>query len=233
MLQLRDDLADGHHRPSARSDPRRGRCRVGHARPRRGSRAARRCGGVRGGQRAGTSADRPTPSARHRAARQHLGVHGRRRDLAGWPPRERAAPGHGADSLLWERVEGDARENSSLSVTFLVLMAVAAVIATVGIGGGLGRPRHRSHDRRSRLRPALWVSRSASTVDDPLRDVVGRRSPWAFSRQSSRRQGWQRSPCSSGTRNETSTPRVASSPVSSASPTGGPSSSRSLPAWQG
>lgn len=46
---------------------------------------------------------------------------------------ERDAPGRGADSLLWERVEADAREHAALSVTFLVLMAIAAIIATVGI----------------------------------------------------------------------------------------------------
>ena len=46
---------------------------------------------------------------------------------------ERAAPGQGADSLLWERIEEQGREQATLSVTFLVLMAIAAVIATVGI----------------------------------------------------------------------------------------------------
>jgi uncharacterized hydrophobic protein (TIGR00271 family) len=35
--------------------------------------------------------------------------------------------------LLWERVEQDARESATLTVTFVVLMAIAAVIATVGI----------------------------------------------------------------------------------------------------
>jgi uncharacterized hydrophobic protein (TIGR00271 family) len=46
---------------------------------------------------------------------------------------ERDAPGRGADSLLWERVESEAREHAALSVTFLVLMVIAAIIATVGI----------------------------------------------------------------------------------------------------
>jgi uncharacterized hydrophobic protein (TIGR00271 family) len=45
----------------------------------------------------------------------------------------RAAPGHGADALLWNRIVEDAREESRLSVTFVALMCISALIATVGI----------------------------------------------------------------------------------------------------
>jgi uncharacterized hydrophobic protein (TIGR00271 family) len=46
---------------------------------------------------------------------------------------ERAAPGHELDALPWALVEERARDDSELSVTFFALMALAAVIAAVGI----------------------------------------------------------------------------------------------------
>lgn len=44
-----------------------------------------------------------------------------------------AAPGSAADALLWEEVEARAREDSSLTASFLVFMSIATVIAGVGI----------------------------------------------------------------------------------------------------
>jgi uncharacterized hydrophobic protein (TIGR00271 family) len=43
------------------------------------------------------------------------------------------APGHGADALVWEEVEARAREEATLTGSFLVFMAVAAVIAAAGV----------------------------------------------------------------------------------------------------
>jgi uncharacterized hydrophobic protein (TIGR00271 family) len=43
------------------------------------------------------------------------------------------APGHAADALVWEELETRARAESVLTVSFLAFMAVAAVIAAVGI----------------------------------------------------------------------------------------------------
>jgi uncharacterized hydrophobic protein (TIGR00271 family) len=43
------------------------------------------------------------------------------------------APGAGADALIWEELEARARDDGALSVSFLVFMAIAAVIAGVGI----------------------------------------------------------------------------------------------------
>jgi uncharacterized hydrophobic protein (TIGR00271 family) len=46
---------------------------------------------------------------------------------------ERLAPGYEADAVPWTLVEDDARENSAPAATFFVLMALAAIIAAVGI----------------------------------------------------------------------------------------------------
>jgi uncharacterized hydrophobic protein (TIGR00271 family) len=46
---------------------------------------------------------------------------------------ERAAPGHELDALPWALIEERARDDAELSVTFFALMALAAVIAAVGI----------------------------------------------------------------------------------------------------
>lgn len=46
---------------------------------------------------------------------------------------EAEAPGHGGDALIWEEVESRARAESLLTVSFLLFMAIAAVIAGVGI----------------------------------------------------------------------------------------------------
>jgi uncharacterized hydrophobic protein (TIGR00271 family) len=46
---------------------------------------------------------------------------------------EKRAPGHGTDALVWEELEARARTESALTVSFLAFMAVAAVIAVVGI----------------------------------------------------------------------------------------------------
>lgn len=46
---------------------------------------------------------------------------------------EAAAPGHGGDALIWEELESRARDNAELTGTYLVLNAIAAVIAGVGI----------------------------------------------------------------------------------------------------
>ncbi len=45
----------------------------------------------------------------------------------------KAAPGESGDSLVWEEMEASAGEETTLSVTFLAFMAVAAVIATIGV----------------------------------------------------------------------------------------------------
>ncbi|MBA2609244.1 MAG: DUF389 domain-containing protein [Actinobacteria bacterium] len=46
---------------------------------------------------------------------------------------EADAPGHGSDALVWEELEATARDDAHLSPSLLVLMAVAAMIAGVGI----------------------------------------------------------------------------------------------------
>lgn len=46
---------------------------------------------------------------------------------------ERAAPGQGADALVWEELDARARDDSSVTASFLVFIAIAAVIAGVGI----------------------------------------------------------------------------------------------------
>jgi uncharacterized hydrophobic protein (TIGR00271 family) len=44
-----------------------------------------------------------------------------------------AAPGRGADALIWEQLEAVSRSEAEVSVSFLVFMAIAALIAGVGI----------------------------------------------------------------------------------------------------
>jgi len=46
---------------------------------------------------------------------------------------EAAAPGHGSDALVWEELEAAARDDARLTPSLLVLMAVAAMIASIGI----------------------------------------------------------------------------------------------------
>lgn len=46
---------------------------------------------------------------------------------------EAAAPGHAGDALVWEQVEAEAREQSVLTLSFLIFMSIATVIAGVGI----------------------------------------------------------------------------------------------------
>jgi uncharacterized hydrophobic protein (TIGR00271 family) len=46
---------------------------------------------------------------------------------------EVAAPGHGADALVWEELEARVRSESIVTGSFMILMAIAAVIAGVGI----------------------------------------------------------------------------------------------------
>ena len=46
---------------------------------------------------------------------------------------ERHAPGEPADALVWEELETRAREESALTISFLTFMAMAALIAAVGI----------------------------------------------------------------------------------------------------
>jgi uncharacterized hydrophobic protein (TIGR00271 family) len=46
---------------------------------------------------------------------------------------EHAAPGEGADALVWEELEARVRSESVVTGSFLVLMAIAAVIAGIGI----------------------------------------------------------------------------------------------------
>jgi uncharacterized hydrophobic protein (TIGR00271 family) len=46
---------------------------------------------------------------------------------------EAAAPGFDADALPWALIEADAREAAEPSATFFILMALAAVIAAIGI----------------------------------------------------------------------------------------------------
>jgi uncharacterized hydrophobic protein (TIGR00271 family) len=46
---------------------------------------------------------------------------------------DRRAPGHGGDALIWEEVEARAREDADLTLSFLVFITVAAMIAGVGI----------------------------------------------------------------------------------------------------
>ena len=46
---------------------------------------------------------------------------------------EVAAPGYGTDALVWDELEVHARENAMLTPSFVVLMAIAGMIAGVGI----------------------------------------------------------------------------------------------------
>jgi uncharacterized hydrophobic protein (TIGR00271 family) len=46
---------------------------------------------------------------------------------------ERAAPGSPADAVVWEEVEGKVSESATLSVSFLLLITIAMLIAAVGI----------------------------------------------------------------------------------------------------
>jgi uncharacterized hydrophobic protein (TIGR00271 family) len=46
---------------------------------------------------------------------------------------EAAAPGESGDALVWEELEGRVRSEATLTISFLVFMAVAAIIAGVGI----------------------------------------------------------------------------------------------------
>jgi uncharacterized hydrophobic protein (TIGR00271 family) len=46
---------------------------------------------------------------------------------------EAEAPGEAADALIWEEIEARARADSVLTVSFLVFMAIATIIAGVGI----------------------------------------------------------------------------------------------------
>jgi hypothetical protein len=46
---------------------------------------------------------------------------------------ERDAPGEGADALIWEELEQNAGEETRPSVTYLTFMAVAMMIASLGV----------------------------------------------------------------------------------------------------
>jgi uncharacterized hydrophobic protein (TIGR00271 family) len=46
---------------------------------------------------------------------------------------EQAAPGEGADALVWEELEQNAGEETRLSVTYLTFMVVAMLIASIGV----------------------------------------------------------------------------------------------------
>lgn len=46
---------------------------------------------------------------------------------------ESRAPGHGADALVWEALESNARLDATLTPSFLIFMSVAATIAAIGI----------------------------------------------------------------------------------------------------
>jgi uncharacterized hydrophobic protein (TIGR00271 family) len=46
---------------------------------------------------------------------------------------EAASPGAGGDSLVWEHLEARTRDEATLTVSFVVFMAIAATIAAIGI----------------------------------------------------------------------------------------------------
>jgi len=46
---------------------------------------------------------------------------------------EASAPGYGADALVWEELEFRAREEATLTPSFLIFMAIAATLAAAGI----------------------------------------------------------------------------------------------------
>lgn len=46
---------------------------------------------------------------------------------------EFTSPGEGGDALIWEHIEARTRDEATLTVSFLVFMAIAATIAAVGI----------------------------------------------------------------------------------------------------
>ncbi len=45
----------------------------------------------------------------------------------------KAAPGHGADGVVWEEVEARTHEETTLSITYLVFMTVATMIAGIAV----------------------------------------------------------------------------------------------------
>ena len=90
---------------------------------------------------------------------------------------EREAPGHGADALVWEELDARARDDSSVTASFLVFIGVAAVIAGVGIlldapilivGAMVVGP---EYGPLSALCIGL-VRRRAETVDDAVRTLA-------------------------------------------------------------
>lgn len=46
---------------------------------------------------------------------------------------ERRVPGYGTDAAVWEEVDAQVRDESVLTVSFLVFLVVAALIASVGL----------------------------------------------------------------------------------------------------
>jgi uncharacterized hydrophobic protein (TIGR00271 family) len=46
---------------------------------------------------------------------------------------EAASPGEGADALVWEELEARARDEATLTASFLLFMSIAATIASIGI----------------------------------------------------------------------------------------------------
>ena len=46
---------------------------------------------------------------------------------------ERAAPGHGSDAVVWEEIEARTSEESTLSWSYLAFLAIATVIAAIGV----------------------------------------------------------------------------------------------------
>jgi len=81
---------------------------------------------------------------------------------------EFTSPGEGGDALVWEHIEARTRDEATLTVSFLVFMAIAATIAAVGIRPFASRPaatrsaaRHRPTSRRC----TAWLCvRSGSTA---------------------------------------------------------------------
>lgn len=68
-----------------------------------------------------------------------------------------AARGAPADAVVWEEVEEHTSESATLSFTFLAFMALAALIAAVGIFLDSGDPHRRRDGRRPEVRPDRGV----------------------------------------------------------------------------
>jgi hypothetical protein len=94
----------------------------------------------------------------------------------------KAAPGHGTDAVAWDEIAHKTGEETRLTVTFLLLITTATMIAGIGVTARSADP-HRGCDGGE---PRVWAAGRAvggigpeADVDHPA--VAGCPSSWAFS----------------------------------------------------